>query len=117
MNRGALTILMVGRRKDLFLTVLRIYLNKGGNDKGDEAATNDPPEEIEVTEMVCHPTCQHTWNHHTQSLEGCTNAEHGGGALTLREIDEVEHISREAKAIAELLNQHADVDGKERGCS
>ena len=42
-------------------------------------------------------------------------------SMTLREIDEVEHVGGEAEAVAELFDEDAEVDdeqgGRIRGCS
>ena len=76
---------------------------------------------MEVAQVVGHPTGNHTRNHHAQGLHGGADAEDGGTALALREIDEVEHVGGEAEAVAELFDEDAEVDdeqgGRIRGCS
>ena len=59
--------------------------------------------------MVGHPTGDHAWKHHAERLHGCEDAENGGTALALREIDEVEHIGCETETVAKLLNENTEV--------
>ena len=102
-------------RRGLFLAVGGVYLDEGRDGEGDEAAEHDPPEEMEVAQVVCHPAGNHAWNHHAQGLHGGADAEDGGAALTLREIDEVEHIGCEAEAVAELFDEDTEVDDEQGG--
>ena len=102
-------------RRGLFLAVGGVYLDEGRDGEGDEAAEHDPPEEMEVAQVVCHPAGNHAWNHHAQGLHGGADAEDGGAALTLREIDEVEHVGGEAEAVAELFDEDTEVDDEQGG--
>ncbi len=60
-----------------------------------------------VTDYVLQPAAEHSRQHHPQRHETGANRIMGGFMLAARDVDHVEHVCGEAKAVAELLDCHA----------
>ncbi len=67
-----------------------------------------------VADCFLQPSGGHAGEHHAKSHKAGADGVVGGLVLAFREINQVKHIGCKAEAVAELLNKHADVYGKQR---
>ena len=93
-----------------FLAKLRVDLDEEADDKRCRAAEDRPEEEVAVADELLQPSGHHARQHHSQGHEARADGVVGRAVLALREIDEVEHVGREAKSVAKLLDEDAGVD-------
>ena len=63
-----------------------------------------------LADELLQPSGHHARQHHSQGHEARADGVVGRAVLALREVDEVEHVGREAKSVAKLLDEDAGVD-------
>ena len=56
----------------MFLSILRIDLEQGGDEYGNKAAYHHETEELSISEGFLYISCHHARYHHTQGHEGST---------------------------------------------
>lgn len=62
-----------------------------------------------IAELFLNPSRDHSWKHHPERHKTGADGIVRGFVLAVREVNQIEHIRREAKSIAELLNGDGDV--------
>lgn len=87
---------------------LAVY--KEGDNKRGHTACNHHPEEVDVANGFLYVSSKHAWYHHAQCHESGANSVVRCLKLALREIYHIEHIGRETKAVAKLLNSNSNTD-------
>ena len=71
---------------------------ESGNNTGQGANTN-PYKEMGISDMFLYPSCRHTRKHHSKCHETGSDGVVGSFVLTLRNINQIKHVSGKAEAI------------------
>ena len=93
--------------------LLVIPLQKGGHPEGGEGTNHNPDEEQLVSHRFLQPSGGHARNHHAERHESGADGIVGGLVFVVGKADEVKHVGRKAKAVAELLDEYAEVDDEQ----
>ena len=83
----------------LFLSEVRINLQEGGNQEGDDAAGHDDDEEHAVTYHILQITRNHARQHQTEIRDARADGIMGGLELALTVEQHVEGKDREAQTV------------------
>ena len=89
---------------------LGVDLEQGGDDERHGASGHHDEEECAVADGLLQGTSEEAGNHHREGHQSRTKRVVGRLVLALAIIYKVEHVGGEAKAVAKLLEEHADID-------
>ena len=95
------------------LAELGVDIEEPRDDIGQRTGCNDNEEEGPIAHGLLQSSGKEAWNHHGQCHESRAEGIVGGFVLALTIINKVEHVGRESEAIAELLDEDADIDDKQ----
>ena len=95
------------------LSEFGVDLQQGSHDIGHATSCYDNQEEGWITDTLLQRTSEESWNHHRESHESCAEGIVGRLVLALTIIYKVEHIGREAEAVAKLLDEDTHIDDEE----
>ena len=90
-------------------------LDEGGNGNRDDAASHHPPEKVDITHRFLEPSGGHAGEHHAESHEAGAYRIVGRAERAFTEVDEIEHIGREAESVTELLDEDTGIDREHIG--
>ena len=89
----------------LFLSEVRINLQEGGNQEGDNATCHHDDEEHAVTYHILQISRNHARQHQTEIRDARTDGIMGGLELALTVEQHVEGKNREAQTVTQLLDE------------
>ena len=95
------------------LPELRVNFQQRNCYDRNDAANHQPDKEMIVSQQFLQPSSEHAGYHHAQRHETCTNGIMRCFVAPIGKVYQIEHVSGEAKAVTELLNNYADIDDQQ----